>query len=353
MAVGVHPCSVCISIYQLVSTGPGYIYRGKSKLVKTMSNLFENAIHSIQLGVEDFEMGSAKRSISAVRNFYSGTLLLAKETLCRKVPNADEELVLAAKYEPQPDGAGGVKIVQQGYRTIDFDDIIGRFKDFDIPLTKEQSKILRSLQVARNEIEHKYSSLSDEAVKETIANVFPIVVYLLETCDEEPAEVLDEAYQPMLRTKEIFDIEFARCRKSFESIKFPFDELRDYTFQCCSCHSELVAQEDAQNTGHQDFVCICRACGATTDAETATEAALSDRYRGAEYVAYTDGGEPIIESCPECGVKAYMNERNACLWCEVTLGDCDYCGDGITPSSASFDSSSTCCACANRLSKDD
>lgn len=44
-----------------------------------MSSLFANAVASIRMGVEDFQQQDHDRDISAVRNFYAGVLLLAKE----------------------------------------------------------------------------------------------------------------------------------------------------------------------------------------------------------------------------------------------------------------------------------
>jgi hypothetical protein len=59
-----------------------------------MNSLFDNAIQSIQIGIEDYEANEPKRALSAVRNFYAGTLLLAKEVLVRAVPKAKIKDVL-------------------------------------------------------------------------------------------------------------------------------------------------------------------------------------------------------------------------------------------------------------------
>ena len=47
-----------------------------------MSDLFNNAVASIRMGVEDYTNKDGNRALSAVRNFYSGVLLLAKEVPC-------------------------------------------------------------------------------------------------------------------------------------------------------------------------------------------------------------------------------------------------------------------------------
>lgn len=73
-----------------------------------MNTLFDNAIQSIQLGIEDYEHNDPKRALSAVRNFYAGTLLLAKEVLVRAAPKASVKAIIGSKFVPVPDGNGGV-----------------------------------------------------------------------------------------------------------------------------------------------------------------------------------------------------------------------------------------------------
>ena len=96
-----------------------------------MSELFLNAIKSLQLGLEDYQANDPKRSLSAVRNFYAGTLLMAKAALVKQVLEADPALVLAASYKPKPDGMGGLVLVPSE-RTIDFNEIGQRFKSFGL-----------------------------------------------------------------------------------------------------------------------------------------------------------------------------------------------------------------------------
>ncbi|PYU23337.1 MAG: hypothetical protein DMG30_11925 [Acidobacteria bacterium] len=44
-------------------------------------NVLTNAIESIQVGVEDYQLGTRPRLLSAVRNIHAGILLLFKEAL--------------------------------------------------------------------------------------------------------------------------------------------------------------------------------------------------------------------------------------------------------------------------------
>ena len=77
-----------------------------------MPGLFDNAVHSIQLGVEDYQTNDSRRALSVVRNFHAGLPLLAKEVLVRAAPVAETQII-AARFKPVPDGSGDVKYPRQ------------------------------------------------------------------------------------------------------------------------------------------------------------------------------------------------------------------------------------------------
>jgi hypothetical protein len=116
-----------------------------------MNSLLANATQSIQAGLEDYRANDPRRALSAVRNFYSGVLLLAKHVLVHSVPNAKPEEILAAKYKPIADGVGGVTFVAQSHQTIDFSNLGTRFSDFGL---KIDQSALKDLNRIRNDIEH-------------------------------------------------------------------------------------------------------------------------------------------------------------------------------------------------------
>jgi len=97
-----------------------------------MTQIFDNAVASLRLGIEDFETGNDDRMLSAARNYYAGLLLLAKECLVLKVPKAEAMEVIGAKFKPKPDGEGGVVHIAAGYTTVDLNQLKERFKDFDL-----------------------------------------------------------------------------------------------------------------------------------------------------------------------------------------------------------------------------
>jgi hypothetical protein len=127
--------------------------------IHCMHSLFDNAIQSIQLGVEDFGANDPKRTLSAVRNFYAGTLLLAKEVLVRAAPKASPDTILAARLKVVPDGKGDVLTKSVGHRTIDFVDIGERFKDFGLQI---DHSALQDLNRIRAEVEHLYTTARRE-----------------------------------------------------------------------------------------------------------------------------------------------------------------------------------------------
>lgn len=51
-----------------------------------MKELLDNAVLSIELGVEDYQTGDERRVLSAIRNLYAGVLLLCKQVLWNKSP---------------------------------------------------------------------------------------------------------------------------------------------------------------------------------------------------------------------------------------------------------------------------
>lgn len=122
---------------------------------KALADIFDNAVTSITLGVEDFQNGSDARMLSAARNYYAGLLLLGKECLIRAAPDAEPMGVIGAKFEPVPDGEGGVAHEVVGYATIDLEQLKGRFKKFGLSWPQADVK---KLQRFRNNIEHFHLS---------------------------------------------------------------------------------------------------------------------------------------------------------------------------------------------------
>lgn len=294
-----------------------------------MSKLFENAITSIQLGVEDYQENDPRRAISAVRNFYAGVLLLAKETLVRSVPDADLSDLIGAKYKPVPDGNGGVDFVQDGSSTIDFVTIGKRFKDFGLSIDQ---KALEELNRIRNDVEHLYTQKSGEAVREAIANGFPVVVQLFEHMNEAPGVHLGNSWPVMLEAKALYEKELKSCRDSLSRVDWISGTIAKDGLICPQCDSKLVRQFDPDNTHQANMELFCRACGQEPTIEGTIESSLTEALRGEAFIRMKDAGEDGPQyHCNECDNDTYVDFEGACAVCghEYEEEDCYRCGASI------------------------
>jgi hypothetical protein len=122
-----------------------------------MDKLLSNAIDSIEVGMEDFQNGSERRLVSAVRNVSAGLLLVAKSVLWQNSPGGDGSLIYYSKRK-----ADGTVVVKTG-KTVDVKTIQERFTDLGL---NPDWGPLDAIQAYRNDIEHLYSTVSSEVVKE-------------------------------------------------------------------------------------------------------------------------------------------------------------------------------------------
>ena len=317
-----------------------------------MPELFENAVQSIQLGVEDFEAKDPRRALSAIRNFHSGVVLLAKEVLVRAVPNSGESEVIAAHYKPVPDGSGGVKYEAMSAQTIDLNTIARRFKDFGLSIDHAALKELRRV---RNDVEHRYSKEPHDAVRQVIAKAFPVAAQLFRLAHEDPRDCLGDAWETMLEVRTFYENEISACRITFDRVEWRSRFLDESRFDCPKCHSHLVEQKNPMNQEQEDVQAHCRSCGADITAETLVQHGLSVRMEWRSYVAMTDGDESPLQNCPECGLDTYLmsEEEIGCAWCGYTLAECARCMTGLMPGNIDPDNHSLCSYCGHLLSKDD
>ena len=320
-----------------------------------MSRLFDNAVHSIRLGLEDYQAEDPARTLSAVRNFYAGLLLLAKEVLVRAVPEADEKIVLAANYKPRPDGFGGIEFVPQKKATIDLHNIGARFKDFGLHI---DDKALDRLSQIRNDVEHRFPDETHDVTREVIAKAFPVAYQLFRQAGEEPHVVLEDAWTTMLDVRTIYKQELKECSMTFDNIDWYSDFMATVHRVCPECRSDLVAQTNSDNRDQQEIKAECRSCGARFTAERLIEKSVAVHFdnqavprRNKEIFLTYDP----VQTCPECGLVTYvigggLEEEIGCVWCECKLGECIRCEAKLTPDDVG-DRSDLCSYCDYQWSK--
>jgi predicted RNA-binding Zn-ribbon protein involved in translation (DUF1610 family) len=316
-----------------------------------MNTLFDNAVQSIQLGIEDNEANHPKRALSAVRNFYAGVLLLAKEVLIRAAPNAKPKDVIGIRYKPVPDGKGGIDFAS-GNQTIDFYELGERFTAFNI---KIDHAALKDLNQIRNDMEHLYTQANQQTVREAMAKAFPVVVDLFRQIGEDPHALLGDSWTAMLNVKDLYDRELKQCSETFDGVDWKSQALSDASRLCPKCGSHLVYRLD-QTRNESGFAdAQCRQCGEKIDAITLMETALEAHFEYESHSSVKDGGEGPLGICPECATKTYISweEENQCVNCLLELANCERCGESLTPDNVSDDGSSLCGYCAYQISKDD
>ncbi len=295
-----------------------------------MSDLFKNAVASIRMGVEDFQHDSPERALSAVRNFYAGLLLLAKEVLARHAPEADIDDIIGAKYKPIPDGDGGVIYEMEGNQTIDFNTISKRFKDFGIKIDKAP---LNDLNKIRNDIEHLYTDKPEDAVREAIAKAFPLTTELFRLADENPDEVLGDVWAAMIETRHLYEAELKRCHGTFAEVEWRSDTIANANLRCPDCGSNLVEQIEPDNSKQEAIELKCGGCSKTPKTETVILITLEEELAGEAFIRVKDGGEdgPIFK-CPECWEDGYVDFEEGCALCghEIEQVDCGRCSASLS-----------------------
>jgi hypothetical protein len=296
-----------------------------------MPSLFENAVASIRMGVEDYRQQDTDRDVSAVRNFYAGVLLLAKEALVRKAPEAEPKDVIGTSYKPVPDGDGGVEYETVGGKTIDFNTIAGRFKDFGMFI---DHNALKDLNRIRNDVEHHYTDKPEAAVRTALAKGFPVAASLFRQMEEDPAILLGEIWSVMLETRELYEHELKEAKATLVRVQWHSETVSTATFKCTDCESELMEQLDPENSLQHAVEFRCRSCQATPEVGDVIEATIENAFAFDAYTRAKETGEegPIYQ-CPACERDCYVETEDSCANCNESLdyeSECMRCSNGIS-----------------------
>lgn len=173
-------------------------------------DLLSNAIESIRLGVEDFEAGMHPRLMAAVRNIHAGILLLYKESLRRLSPENSNEALVKSKIVPSLDESGELVFVGKGGKTANTQQIRERFEGLGISTDWKRFDVVAS---ARNDVEHYYPKLNQQALHGVVASAFAIIrAFVANELGAEPRELLGEpTWQSMLKVAEVYEAERKLC----------------------------------------------------------------------------------------------------------------------------------------------
>lgn len=311
-----------------------------------LSPLMQNALESIEIGLEDYASGQSKRITSALRNLFAGVLLMLKEKLRRLDP-----ALISKQLKLVLDAAGKVKVEATGKQTVDVEQILERFRDLGIQVNE---KPIRRLQQLRNNAEHLAPSHPPKVVQEAIASVFAVVAqFLFKELELVPADVLEpSAWQAMLDESETFKVVEQDCAAARRALDVP-DAARvlvDEQLECPACGSELLKPGTAP---YPDCDFTCHACGEVTAAQGAVEKALQDLYRGEAYEAAKEGYEAAIGLCPTCSAETFVIAEDICFICSEgrPYDRCLRCDESLSLSEQ--DLGGLCNYCEHMSKKDD
>ena len=296
-----------------------------------MDKLLRNAIDSIEVGIEDSQSADLRRALSAVRNVHSGVLLLCKTVLWRHSLDSDGSLIYG-KMEPKKRPDGKIEWQPNKNKTVDVFDIKQRYKLLGLALDWAK---LDELTKHRNTIEHYYLTTPASVVKEALANALPLINTImrdqLQTNPEH--EFRSDCWTILLNNADIFSEIEKECAATFEKLEWPSSEVGFPLehLSCSNCGSSLIKQQDPDNRVPQKIEFACRACGDDQlDLADMIEPALESEAAGLSYIAMTDGGEPPLAPCYECGLQTYLIDVGQCVVCEASApGECGVCGDAI------------------------
>ncbi|MGC1301467.1 MAG: hypothetical protein WA840_03740 [Caulobacteraceae bacterium] len=295
--------------------------------------MLTNAVHSIEMGVEDFRSTDPRRLVSAVRNVQAGILLLCKEKLRQISPPDSDEVLIKQRIVPELDAAGQLIFKGQGDKTVDENQVIERFTQLGLHLDWTP---LRKLTRHRNVLEHYRFAGSREELREVVAQSAIMIRQLFDVLGMDPVEQLElDCWEFLLENEAVFGGEFAACKASSKTIQWwsPTMTLAaSEELACESCHSELLTLEDPAEAEQEGAWLTCRACTARRPAKAFIWNTLRRHFGQDLYEAATQGGVPPLFKCSDCGELAVVVDEGTCAACGRGGYElrCEVCNEALT-----------------------
>lgn len=292
-----------------------------------MNPLLNNAIGSIQIGLEDYKSSDPRRIISATRNLYAGVLLLCKEVLRRLSPPDSNDVLIRTTKKAVMEGNGTIHFIGDRNGTINRQEIEKLFKQLRIEVDLSKLKRLADI---RNDVEHMHPKAAPALIREAIADAMPIIHNVLrKALDEEPRALLGaDVWERLLEETQVFLQELDGCWTSFATVNWKSETLRAIVndFHCPDCASSLLRNDNEAATHFSEVRLTCSKCGAHDEPEDALERHL----RWNPYEA-RHGDFDRLADCPECDRHTFILSESQCAICEFNLDyHCELCGEELS-----------------------
>lgn len=321
---------------------------------QTVKTLLDNAINSIQIGVEDHTSDDPRRVLSAVRNISAGVLLLFKERLRALSPTGSDEVLIKQVIRPKRDKHDGISFIGFGPKTVDVQQIKDRFKALDIKT--DWARVDAIIRV-RNEVEHYKSNESASQVKKLIADTFAVVRdFVSSELDLEAHELLGEqTWAVMLQESEVYEAHRRECLSELEQLKWwsPGMARTAAHLKCLHCDSDLLKPQSIGDRLLVSQRLICTVCNGGMELENIIQPALDEAFFADQYYAMSQGGDPALDYCGECGTVTFLVEDGLCVTCGQgqQFTKCARCGQGLTGLEQQY--GGLCSYCDHQATKDD
>lgn len=306
-----------------------------------INGLRENAILSIDLGVEDYIKGhdDSRRYLTALRNLYGGLLLLYKSHLAYLSRNQECCIVRdKLDWEVAEDGNIKFKGLNPNGKTIDVHGILDALSKFKIAVDTVALERVRNY---RNQTEHLFvvNGLRFEIIRAHVVDLLKLVRdFTTHVMRIDPAQLYTaQTLNVLVKDEKVVEKERMDRMDALSKLNWhkPFVKNVFVEITCPHCHSEFLFPEKQKGRA-SDTVFICRTCGVGDTYENLMSYYTDDIFIG-EFESHffaTEKGKFVQNSgtlwaCPQCSTIAFDTIHGICLVCGHK-GECAICGDLIT-----------------------
>jgi hypothetical protein len=278
-------------------------------------DLLTNAIDSIQVGVEDYQLGTRPRLLSAVRNIHAGILLLFKEALREVSPPDSNNALMMAVIAPSRSGTiNKISFVGVGTKTANASQIEERFNSLGIKADWER---FRHINRIRNEVEHLFPELDQKALRGLISDSLIVVRgFIYGELNRNPADLLGQkTWQAMLDVAEVYEMERRECDELVAKANWKSIVIKGgvQKMACLRCGSGLL--EPFEDSDYEVWL-SCRSCGSNFPPTDYVPWAVMTELEAEQIEAARHGRNSLYNDCPSCGERAYVVEERRCAFCE-------------------------------------
>jgi hypothetical protein len=287
-----------------------------------LEELLQNAVDSICLGIEDYELsaikGKERRAISAARNIYSGVLLLFKYRIGALAATPEQVIELLhkpLKINPHRNSTGAIewRPTPHPKETIDTVTIRARLEEFGI---FHDWGVVEKLRNCRNDLEHFHPKAPTNEIQKLIVDLFPMLQrFIHEELSESPSDLLGTAWDSMVAVREFYESTQLEAEQKWKAAGLP-DTAWPFLSGCmCGyCYSSLLqplkASIDAGLTPDVmefEYECIsCRNTGSVVEL-------FEEEFAINREDHYSD--TVLIRTCDNCHMTTFSLVDEYCHWC--------------------------------------